>query len=72
MTDDILKSGVTKINSFEWKPLEEVDNEEKVVTEGIELVNSICQKIGSKLGRIVAVEEVTDYGEEEEKEEAAE
>jgi hypothetical protein len=49
-----------------------VDNEEKVVTEGIELVNSICQKIGSKLGRIVAVEEVTDYGEEEEKDEPAE
>jgi hypothetical protein len=49
-----------------------VDNEEKVVTEGIELVNTICQKIGSKLGRIVAVEEVTNYGEEEEEEEPAE
>ncbi len=35
LTDDILKSGVTKINSFEWKALEEVDNEEETVTQGI-------------------------------------
>jgi len=66
-----LKSGVSKINSFEWKPEEEVDNEEKAVTEGIELVNSICTQIGSQLGRIVAVSEVTDYEDEEEKEEPA-
>ncbi len=35
LADDILKSGVSKINSFEWKPLEEIDNEEQAVTEGI-------------------------------------
>jgi uncharacterized protein YggE len=27
LTDDILKSGVSVINSFNWKPLEEVDSE---------------------------------------------
>ena len=43
-----------------------MDNEEQTVTEGFELVNSICEKIGSKLDRIVAVEEVTDYEDEEE------
>lgn len=61
LADDILKSGVSKISSFEWKPLEEVDNEEQAVTEGIELVNNICDQIGMELGRIVAVSEVTDY-----------
>ena len=51
--------------------MEEVDNEEKAVSEGIELIKSICSKIGSNLGRIVAVSEVTDYEEEEEEEEPA-
>ena len=36
------------------------------MTEGIELVNNICDQIGLELGRIVAVSEVSDYEEDEE------
>jgi uncharacterized protein YggE len=72
LVDDILKRGVNRINSLEWKPLVEVDGEEIAVAEGIEQANAICKKIGMQLDRIVSVQEVTDFGEDEEEEEEGE
>ena len=65
LVDDILKKGVDKIDSLQWKPLEELDGEEIAVEEGIAQANQYCEKIGMKLSTIISVQEVTDFGEEE-------
>lgn len=69
LVDDILKKGVDKIDSLQWKPLEELDGEEIAVEEGIAQAHQYCEKIGMKLSTIISVQEVTDFGEEEEEEE---
>lgn len=47
-------------------------SEGDAVVLGMAQATKICEKIGMKLTRIVSVEEVTDFGEEEEEAENAE
>ena len=52
--------------------IQEVSGEEIALVEGTEQAHAICKKIGSKLAKIISVQEVTDFGEDEEEEEGGE
>ena len=44
----------------------ELNGEEIALENGLEQAQNICKKIGSKLSKIINVQEVTDFGEDPE------
>ena len=59
LADTILKEPDTKIVSFEWKPLEEVNKEEAAVKQGTDQGMELCDELGMHYGSTLNVEEMT-------------
>lgn len=50
MFDALKPLGIYKINSFEWKPFEEVNAEEIAINTGIAQGKGLCERINRKIG----------------------
>jgi len=46
-----------------YNTIQELSGEELALEEGLQQAQDICKKIGSKLAKIISVQEVTDFGE---------
>lgn len=66
MLDKLASLGIYKINSFDWKPFEEVNVEEIAINNGIAQGKDLCEKINRKIGQILAIEEVYSADDEDE------
>lgn len=58
LADDLIKIGVTKIQSFDWASNEEDESEEGAIEQGQEKAHNMCFHLGMKLHQIVSIEEV--------------
>lgn len=65
LADRLLKTEVTKIDSFDWASNEESDAEEEAIEAGREKSEEMCFHLGMKLHRIVSIEDVEEEEEEE-------
>jgi uncharacterized protein YggE len=65
LADQLLKAGVSQLNSFDWASSEEDDSEEDALEAGKEKSHDMCFHLGMKLHRIVAVDQVIEEGGDE-------
>ncbi len=65
LADTILKEPDTKIVSFEWKPLKEVNKEEAAVKKGTDQGKELCDELGMHYGSNLNVEEMTEASSED-------